>query len=72
MLCAEKWVSQIVTMITWNTKISIDEMLVQIKSEYIMSMFGFLDFCETPDWPDFFIFSFLLLTSLDSKAWKDQ
>ena len=41
-------------MITWNTKISIDEMLVQIKSEYIMSMFGFLDFCETPDWPDFF------------------
>ena len=29
-------------------------MLVQIKSEYIMSMFGFLDFREAPDWPDFF------------------
>ena len=29
-------------------------MLVQIKSEYIMSIFGFLDFREAPDWPDFF------------------
>ena len=40
--------------ITWNTKISIDVKLVQLKSEYIMSMFGLLDFCEAPDWSDFF------------------
>ena len=43
-------------------------MLVQIKSENVISMFGFLYFCEAPDWPVFF---YIFLSFADELRFKD-
>ena len=48
----------------------IDVKLVQLKSEYIMSMFGLLDFCEAPDWSDFFHIFLSFADELRTKGLK--